>query len=96
MKPKSIIFSIILAITFIILFFNKEETTFWLFGEIRTSKLIILGVFYLLGIITGGILFRRRSKKPKTYSISDEIEPEIETESTSSLSDEDRRFLGKD
>ncbi|NGF57583.1 LPXTG cell wall anchor domain-containing protein [Parapedobacter sp. SGR-10] len=107
MKPKTIIIAILLALVVIVLFYNKEESTFWLFGEIRTSKLIILGSFYLLGVITGGVLFRRRKKHPKEYGISNpnatetsaattSASPEQSPYSTSNLSDEDRDFIRRD
>jgi len=105
MKPKTIIIALLLALVAIILFMNKEESTFWLFGEIRTSKLIILGIFFILGVITGGILFRRRKKHPKEYGISNpnvtEVQPTSATPdhnpySTSNLSDEDRDFIRRD
>ena len=112
MKPKSIIIALLFAVVGIILFNNKEESSFWLFGDIRTSKLIILGIFYLLGVITGGILFRRRKKHPKEYGISNPnyqpLQNSIETSENEDnyidspykpndgLSDEDREFLRRD
>ncbi|MFD2555344.1 LPXTG cell wall anchor domain-containing protein [Sphingobacterium tabacisoli] len=106
MRPKTIIIAILLAIVVIILFNNKEESTFWFFGEIRTSKLILLAAFYVLGMITGGILFRRRKKHPKEYAITNPNIPTTvitDTDSTTSspyaptaLSDEDREFIRRD
>lgn len=103
MKPKTIIVAILIALVVIILFNNKEESTFWLFGDIRTSKLIILAVFFALGVITGGILFRRKKKHPKEYQVSNphvapsiENSPEQNPYSTDQLSDEDRNFLRND
>lgn len=106
MKPKTIFIAILLAIVVTILFNNKEESTFWFFGEIRTSKLILLAIFYILGMITGGILFRRRKKHPKEYAITNPnnpivTDPQSDTAPTSpysptSLSDEDREFIRRD
>jgi len=104
MKPKSIIIAILLALVFIILFNNKEESTFWLFGEIRTSKLLILGIFFLIGMITGGILFRRKNKHPKEYvdtnSIDNQIDNNYTTENqeiaNNNLTEEDKEFLRND
>lgn len=100
MKPKTIIFGLITAMVLIILFNNKEEASFWLFGEIRTSKLLILGIFFLLGVITGGILFRRKRVHPKEYSINNSTataEQELEVGGPlSHLSEEDQKFLGRD
>jgi len=90
---------VITALVIIILFNNKEEASFWLFGEIRTSKLIILGVFFVLGVIVGGLMFRRRKKHPKEYSISNAAPQESFHNSPpiqDPLSEEDREFLGKE
>lgn len=98
MKIKTILFGIITAFVIIILFNNKEEATFWFFGEIRTSKLLILGVFFLLGLITGGILFRRKRTHPKEYVVSNSTHNEHAEpiSPVSNLSDEDQKFLGRD
>ncbi|MEJ5055727.1 hypothetical protein [Sphingobacterium sp. MYb382] len=98
MKPKTIILSIVFALLILILFNNKEEAVFWLFGEIRTSKLFIIGTFFLLGMVTGGIVFRRKNRHPKEYSVSIQGEPDEddEFEPEDQLSAEDRKFLGKD
>ncbi|QBQ41830.1 hypothetical protein [Sphingobacterium psychroaquaticum] len=95
MKPKTIISSIILALLIVILFNNKEEASFWLFGEIRTSKLFIIGTFFLIGLVTGGLVFRRRSKHPKEYSVSNGNQPDTDF-IDDGLTDEDRKFLGKE
>ena len=101
MKPKTIIISILLALLAIVLFNNKEEATFWLFGENRASKLIILGIFFLLGLMTGAVLFRRKNRHPKEYTVSgNPMQTENDTFSTdtdrSSLSDSDRDYLSRD
>lgn len=100
MKPKTIIFGIITAFVLVILFNNKEEASFWLFGEIRTSKLLILGVFFILGVITGGIVFRRKKSHPKEYSINNTgtaNSPESDIPSSyGNLSEEDRKFLDRE
>ena len=110
MKPKTIIIAIVFAVVGVILFNNKEESTFWLFGDIRTSKLLILGIFFLIGVITGGIIFRRRKKHPSEYGINNPVyQPPVETTTTQNdnyiespykpndgLSDEDREFLRRD
>lgn len=100
MKPRSIIFGIITAFVALILFNNKEEASFWLFGEIRTSKLLIIGIFFLLGVVTGGLLFRRRRKQAQAAPLDrneDDYADDMEDEQPySHLSREDRRFLGKE
>ncbi|MFD2598839.1 LPXTG cell wall anchor domain-containing protein [Sphingobacterium corticis] len=100
MNAKNIISAVILATVIIVLFFNREEATFWLFGEIRTSKLIILGVFFLLGVIAGGFLFRRRKRKEYNVSnpnvVSGYNAEDASIESQSNLSDADRDYLRRD
>lgn len=102
MKAKGILFGIVITLVFIVLFNNKEEATFWLFGEIRTSKLFILGIFFLLGMVTGGIVFRRRRTHPKEYNAAGQYpadqaaDIDAQHDPYSHLSAEDRKFLGKE
>lgn len=100
MKPKTVIFGIIAALVGIVLFNNKEEASFWLFGDIRTSKLLILAIFFILGVITGGIVFRRKKNHPKEYSINNTMSYDDNAsekqEPYDNLSEEDRKFLGRD
>ncbi len=100
MKPKTIIIAVLLAFLAIVLFNNKEEASFWLFGEIRTSKLIILGIFFILGVVVGGILFRRKPKHPKEYTVSN---PQVSipddtylNPNDKNLSDDDREYIRRD
>lgn len=99
MKLKVFLFGVITTLVVIILFNNKEEASFWLFGEIRTSKLFILGVFFILGVITGGIMFRRKKRQPKMENTDQATipgSPETDTRSShTDLSEEDRKFLGE-
>lgn len=97
MNIKSIISAIILAAVLIVLFNNREEAPFWLFGTIYTSKLIVLAVFFLLGMTAGGFLFRRRKKVPKEYSATNPYatNPTVEAP-PSDLSDDDRNYLRRD
>lgn len=99
MKPKSIIFSILLSVTVLVLFNNREEASFWLFGEIRTSKLIILGIFFILGVVAGGLLFRRKKQNNPAHQTSqiEDLDPSFESDyGDNGLSEEDRKFLGKE
>ncbi|MGJ1204444.1 hypothetical protein [Sphingobacterium lactis] len=102
MKPKTIVVAILLAFLVIVLFNNKEEASFWLFGEIRTSKLLILGTFFLLGVIVGAVLFRRKAKHPKEYGVTNPNLPERTADSEylgqhdNDLSDDDREYIRRD
>lgn len=103
MKAKTIVIVVLLILVFIVLLNNNEQASFWLFGQIYTSKLIILSIFFVLGMITGGIVFRRRDKHPKEYTIHNPpnyttplSNSENEDDEHSNLSDEDREFLRRD
>jgi len=100
MKPKTIVIAVLLALLAIILFNNKEEASFWLFGDIRTSKLIILGIFFILGVIIGAIIFRRKPKHPKEYAASNSLTPTQEDKdylsNDDNMSDEDREYIRRD
>lgn len=102
MRPKTIIIAIFMAVIILILFNNKEEASFWLFTEIKTSKLLILGVFFLLGVIVGAVMFRRKNKHPKEYGISNPNYPPLNTEDQeflrqdTDLTDEDREYIRRD
>ncbi|MFD1165181.1 hypothetical protein ACFQ2C_06130 [Sphingobacterium daejeonense] len=100
MKPKTIVIAVVLAFIAIVLFNNKEEASFWLFGEIRTSKLIILGIFFVIGVIVGGILFRRKPKHPKEYGITNTMQPSDEDNeylgNNDGMTDEDREYIRRD
>ncbi|MFZ4263667.1 hypothetical protein ACFRAE_16625 [Sphingobacterium sp. HJSM2_6] len=98
MKPKTIIIAVLLAVLLLILFNNKEEASFWLFTEIRTSKLFILGTFFLLGVVVGGLVFRRKSKHPKEYAVSNPIAPGEEgiLNTGKTLSEEDQEYIRRD
>ncbi len=99
MKPKTIIIAVLLALLAIVLFNNKEEASFWLFGDIRTSKLIILGIFFLLGVVVGAILFRRKNKHPKEYGITNTVNPTEDQKYLSNddeMTDDDREYIRRD
>lgn len=103
MKPKTVFTVILLILVFIILLNNNEQASFWLFKEIYTSKLIILSVFFVLGMITGAIVFRKRDKHPKEYRAGDPNEyippttyHEDEGRRDDNLSDDDREYLRRD
>ena len=104
MNFKTIIVAIVSALAAIILFKNTEQSNFSLSVDIYTSKLTLLCIFYVLGVITGGMLFRRRKKHPTEYGVSnpntyqEEEMGNIPTSpySTTNLSDEDKEFIKRD
>lgn len=102
MKPKTIISAIVIALILIILFNNKEEASFWLFTDIKTSKLFILGAFFLIGVLVGAIVFRRKNKHPKEYGVTNPNGPTLSDEDSefirqdNDLTDEDREYIRRD
>ncbi len=101
MNLKTITVAVLSAITAIILYKNNDPSSFWLFGDIITSKLILLSIFYVLGIITGALLFRRKNKHPKEYNISNSPSTEMNSpyeleDRNTELSNEDKEYLRND
>lgn len=98
MTFKTIFIIIVSVLVTIVLMNNTEEISFWVFGEIRVPKLIILGVIFVLGLLVGFMLGRPR-KKPLVIA-NDNLESElgydhsnINETTESRLSDEDREYL---
>ena len=102
MKLKSIFIAIISACLAIILYKNNQEASFWLFKEYQAPKLYIIGVVFLLGVIFGALVFRRKRKHPKAYSLSGEDYSAEKTTTTNinpdtdGLSDADKEYLSRD
>jgi len=95
MRPKIIILLILTVLVTIVLMKNTEEVTFWVFGDHSISKLAILAIFFLIGVLVGAILARPRRKKeqhPSSYSVNGEtpLPP------SSSMSPEDEEYLRND
>lgn len=88
MSIKSIFIIIITVLVTVVLMKNQDEVTFWIFGDTRISKLVILMVMFGLGFIVGALAFKRKKKKVEL-----EYEDEPENENSSNLSDEDREYI---
>ena len=74
----------------IVLMNNQDEVKFWIFGDVGVSKLVVLGVMFLLGFILGVMSFRKKKQAEITYQDENLGEPE---KPASGLSDEDRAYI---
>ena len=82
LKTLSIIaISVLLTI---VLMNNTDDIHFWLFGDMKISKLTILGTMFVVGFIVGALVARPTKKIMPT---------EFDKEIQSSLSDEDRAYI---
>ena len=98
MRIKTIFLLILTILLTIVLMKNTESVNFWIFGDHSVSKLAILAIFFLLGIIVGLILARSGKKKdqhPSVYSITGDA-GETLPPATKSLSAEDEEDLRND
>lgn len=85
-----ILFPVVFAVLFTAVFFQNQTTVpFWFFGEHELPLWQLLLSFFAVGIVMGGIIFRRRNKKKQITDVNDPVVDH----STSSLSEEDRDFL---
>jgi len=97
MTFKTIFIIVVTVIVTIILMNNTDEVSFWIFGDVRLSKLAVLGVMFGLGLIIGFIAGRPR-KKTQAVPLNtldspyDEDSDYIQNDSDL-LSDEDREYI---
>ncbi len=97
MTFKTIFIIVVSALVTIILMNNTDEVSFWIFGDVRLSKLAVLGVMFGLGMIIGFMAGRPRKKTKSESSIT--VEPLHENDhpyiknDTDQLSDEDRDYI---
>jgi uncharacterized integral membrane protein len=85
MSLKTIFIIIVSALLTLVLMNNTEEIHLWLFGDMKISKLVVLGIMFALGFIVGALAARPAKKNTSTESDQEEI--------ASSLSDEDRAYI---
>jgi len=76
---------------------NTDEVNFWIFGDMRLSKLAVLGVMFGLGLIIGFLAGRPRKK---THAVSFNTAEPLHDKDTDyikndsdHLSDEDRDYI---
>ncbi|MCF8453661.1 MAG: hypothetical protein K9G42_10680 [Pedobacter sp.] len=97
MTFKTIIIIVVTVLVTIILMNNTDEVSFWIFGDVRLSKLAVLGVMFGLGLIIGFIAGRPRKKiQPDSFN-SEELLQDKDHDYTRNdadqLSDEDRDYI---
>ena len=98
MTFKTIFIIVVSVLVTIILMNNTDEVSFWIFGDVRLSKLAVLGVMFGLGLIIGFMAGRPRRKiKPETFNTSepllhDKDQAYIKND-PDQLSDEDRDYI---
>lgn len=85
MNLKTISIIVISVLLTIILMNNTEDIDFWLFGDTKVSKLIVLGIMFVVGFIVGALVARPAKKITPTEFDQGEMQ--------SSLSDEDRTYI---
>lgn len=96
MKTKNIISIVLTALVTVILMKNTEEVNFWIFGNHRFPKLIVLGVFFLIGLVVGYLLGRPKKKEelaPYELSDSEEDSSLLNPPPGNRLSDEDADYI---
>lgn len=62
MTFKTIFIIVISVLVTIILMNNTDEINFWIFGNARIPKLVVLGVMFGLGLIVGFMVGRPRKR----------------------------------
>jgi len=97
MTFKTIFIIVVTVLVTIILMNNTNEVSFWIFGDVRLSKLAVLGVMFGLGLIIGFMAGRPRKKSQSVAlntaeSLHDEDIDYIKNDSDQ-LSDEDRDYI---
>lgn len=95
MSFKTIFIIIITALITVILMNNTEEIDFWLFGNTRIPKLVILGCIFVTGFIVGFLAGRPRKKTPAIPAddLQKSQNPQPENIIRHQLSDEDREYI---
>ncbi len=83
---------VVTALVTIVLMNNQDEVTFWIFGDVRISKLAGLAGMFGLGFILGAIALRPKKKPVNTFRV-EEDEDEPLPKPSRNLSDEDRDYI---
>jgi len=97
MTFKTIFIIVISVLVTIILMNNTDEINFWIFGNARIPKLVVLGVMFGLGLIVGFMAGRPRKRiQSDTFSSEEPIQNKDQDyikNDQDQLSDEDRDYI---
>lgn len=85
MKAKTIFIIIITVLVTIVLMKNTDEVIFWIFGYYSVPKLLVLGILFVLGFITG-FLARGKRRTKEAYTVT-------QPEQTPPLDDDDQEYI---
>lgn len=90
MSIKTIFLISVSVLATVILMKNTDQVTFWLFGDRYISKLAILAIMFVSGLIIGIIIGRPSKKK---VADEPEVQKNYEEDKTDFLSDEDKEYI---
>jgi hypothetical protein len=97
MTFKTIFIIVVTVLVTIILMNNTDEVSFWIFGDVRLSKLAVLGVMFGLGLIIGFMAGRPRKKiQPGSFNSAEPLndkDHDYIRNDADQLSDEDRDYI---
>lgn len=97
MTFKTIFIIVVTVLVTIILMNNTDEVSFWIFGDVRLSKLAVLGVMFGLGLIIGFLAGRPRKKiQPDSFNSTEPLQDKDHDyirNDADQLSDEDRDYI---
>ncbi|HEY1062096.1 MAG TPA: hypothetical protein VGE44_10440 [Daejeonella sp.] len=97
MTFKTIFIIVVTVLVTIILMNNTDEVSFWIFGDVRLSKLAVLGVMFGLGLIIGFMAGRPRKRiKAETFNTAESLQDkdyDFVKDDPNQLSDEDRDYI---
>lgn len=97
MTFKTIFIIVVTVLVTIILMNNTDEVSFWIFGDVRLSKLAVLGVMFGLGLIIGFLAGRPRKRiKTETFNTAESVQDKDYNyiqDNPDQLSDEDRDYI---
>lgn len=90
---KTIFIIVVSVLVTIILMNNTDEINFWIFGDVRIPKLVILGVMFGLGLIVGFMAGRPRQAVVPPTTDMEQRHKEEHNDKRDQLSEEDRNYI---
>lgn len=90
---KTIFIIVVSVLVTIILMNNTDEINFWIFGDVRIPKLVILGVMFGLGLIVGFMAGRSRLAVVTPTTDMEQRHKEVHNDKRDQLSEEDRNYI---